>query len=106
MQTKLYPYQKLTPSSPELNDIFDKLIDDKIKAKNKMPSDKAIEFVKRMHNDIRKYLKLPDKVFAFGRNKKHEVTILIWDLEPNNEHYFVKKDENEKLYILVEQEES
>lgn len=70
-----------------------------------MPSDKAIEFVKKMHNDIRKYLKLPDKVFAFGRNKKHKIIILIWDLEPNDKYYVTQKDENGKPYILVEQEE-
>ena len=75
-------------------------------SKEILPEKESKELTVKAHNHIRIEANLENQVFTIGTNKeKTKAVIIYFPKEPDGKCYDVYKDEDGKVYIIIEDKE-
>ena len=103
MKKKVYAMCHITAKTEEMKKVFSGMVEVQ-KTIEEFPEGTVAKNLNSYHNYIREILNLPNKIFAFSVNKNtDEVTLHIFDKEPDENVYRVCLDESVP-YIIVEKE--
>ena len=103
---KLYAYQVI--EADELNELFLDLskIQECIENTPDVDEETRKRNVVEYHEEIRKKLNLPNKIFTFGRDKEcTKACMILFDKEPDGNTHEVFVDEDRCPYIIVAESE-
>ena len=104
---KIYCEGFIVPNNEQAKDVLLKLALTERDMIKRLDMSEHANIIVGYHNQVREYLKLPNKLFAFGIAKDEEnVRIVLFPMEPDGKYYKPAWDaEKQGYYILVEETE-